>query len=339
MSRTVLVTGGAGYIGSHTCLALIQAGWKPVVLDNFSNSSPVAIERVRAMSGADLPLIEGDIRDVAVCREVIRKHSCTSVIHFAGLKAVGESQANALEYYDVNVVGSHSLLRALVAEGVKPIIFSSSATVYGDPKSLPIDENHPLDPTNPYGQTKLAVEQLIKDVSESSADIRYGILRYFNPVGADKSTRIGEDPQGRPNNLMPFIAQVAVGRRDQLTVFGNDYDTRDGTGIRDYIHVSDLALAHVKALEKLVSSEQSYVVNLGTGQGYSVLEVIKAFSNASEQSISYEFADRRAGDVASMYADSARAEELLGWKAELGLDEMCRDHWHWQKANPLGYGE
>lgn len=339
MQKNVLVTGGAGYIGSHTCLSLVEAGWRPVVIDNFSNSSPVAIDRLRELTGAEIPLIQGDIRDTDACRELIRQHQCSSVIHFAGLKAVGESQEHALEYYDVNVNGSHSLLKAMALEGARSIIFSSSATVYGDPKTLPIDENHSLAPTNPYGQTKLAVEHMIKDVANSAADIRYGILRYFNPVGADKSTLIGEDPQGRPNNLMPFIAQVAVGRLDQLTVFGNDYDTKDGTGVRDYIHVSDLAHAHVKALEALVSSEQSYVVNLGTGRGYSVLEVINAFSTASEQAIPYEFADRRAGDVASMYADSTRAEELLGWKAQRGLDEMCHDHWHWQKANPLGYGE
>lgn len=339
MSKRVLVTGGAGYIGSHTCLALIQAGWQPVVLDNFSNSNPIAIARIKRMTGADVPLVEGDIRDVATCRNTIRKHDCTSVIHFAGLKAVGESQENALEYYDVNVVGSHSLLKAMHAEKVKPIIFSSSATVYGDPKYLPIDEDHPLQPANPYGQTKLAVEHLIIDVAGSSADMRYGILRYFNPVGADESTLIGEDPQGRPNNLMPFIAQVAVGRRDQLTVYGNDYETPDGTGVRDYIHVSDLADAHVQALEALTMNQQSYVVNLGTGRGYSVLDVIDAFSSASDKTIKYEIANRRPGDVATVYANPNRAEKLLGWKATRGLDEMCRDHWSWQAANPLGYVE
>ncbi|MEP1145147.1 MAG: UDP-glucose 4-epimerase GalE [Henriciella sp.] len=337
MRRNVLVTGGAGYIGSHTCLALIRAGWNPIVLDNFSNSSALSVDRIRELSGENVTLVEGDIRDIDLCTRVLREHKCTSVIHFAGLKAVGESQERALEYYDVNVVGSHSLLNAMSVVGIEQIVFSSSATVYGAPQSLPITEDHPLGPTNPYGQTKLAVENLIRDVAGSSTRLQYGILRYFNPVGAHSSAKIGEDPKGKPNNLMPFIAQVAVGRRDLLTVFGGDYDTRDGTGVRDYIHVSDLAEAHVCALQKLSESESSYVVNLGTGNGYSVLEVISAFSEASGVAIPHEIAERRPGDVATVYADVSYAQKLLGWKAERGLKEMCRDHWEWQKDNPTGY--
>jgi UDP-glucose 4-epimerase len=337
MRESVLVTGGAGYIGSHTCLALIQSGWRPIVLDSFVNSNPAAIARLRALTGAEIPVIKGDIRDFAVCVEALRKYDCKSVIHFAGLKAVGESQERALQYYDVNVNGSHSILHAMIETGVTRMIFSSSATVYGAPVSLPITETHPLAPTNPYGQTKLAVEQMIIDVANSDADIQFGILRYFNPVGADESAEIGEDPKGRPNNLMPYIAQVAIGRRDFLSIYGNDYDTADGTGVRDYIHVSDLANAHVKALEKLSGSNENYIVNLGTGRGYSVLEVIAEFEAASGCSIERRITDRRSGDVATVFADPRRAEELLGWKAERKLDEMCIDHWRWQKNNPLGY--
>lgn len=337
MRESVLVTGGAGYIGSHTCLALIQSGWRPVVLDSFANSSPIAIDRLQKLSGTDIPVIKGDIRDTETCVEALREHDCKSVIHFAGLKAVGESQERALEYYDVNVNGSHSILRAMIASGVDRIIFSSSATVYGAPASLPISETHPLAPTNPYGQTKLAVEQMISDVAESTADIQYGILRYFNPVGADASASIGEDPHGKPNNLMPYIAQVAVGRREFLSIYGDDYDTSDGTGVRDYIHVSDLAEAHVKALEKLNNSDQNFTVNLGTGRGYSVLEVLGAFENASRQKIAHRIAGRRPGDVSTVFADPTLAKDLLGWTAERNLDEMCLDHWRWQKNNPLGY--
>lgn len=337
MLRTVLVTGGAGYIGSHACLALIKAGYDPIILDNFSNSNAVAIQRLRALCQKDIPAIEGDIRDTNLCAKALRHYECDSVIHFAGLKAVGESQTKALEYYDVNLVGSHSLLRAMQDVGVNRIIFSSSATVYGVPKALPLKENHPLAPTNPYGQTKLAVERLLSDVAASEANLKYGILRYFNPVGADSSSRIGEDPRGVPSNLMPFIAQVAVGRREALMVFGNDYDTPDGTGVRDYIHVSDLADAHVKALEKLEDSAESFIVNLGTGKGYSVLDMIEAFASASGQSIPYNISNRRVGDVAVVYSDPSYAEKLLGWKAVRELDDMCRDHWAWQTANPRGY--
>jgi UDP-glucose 4-epimerase len=333
----VLVTGGAGFIGSHTCLALFDAGWTPIVLDNFCNSSPMAIKRVSELVQRDLVLVEGDIRDTSLCESVLRDHDCGAVIHFAGLKAVGESHEKPLDYYDANVLGSHSLLRAMAAASVNRFIFSSSATVYGVPQSLPLTEDHPLAPTNPYGQTKLAVENLLRDVADSGQGLQCAILRYFNPVGADVSTRIGEDPRGIPNNLMPYIAQVAVGRRPHLNVMGDDYDTPDGTGVRDYIHVVDLADAHVKALDQLVDHDGSFTVNLGTGTGYSVLDMVKGFEKASGKTIPYEIVARRAGDVASMYANPALAEALLGWRAVRGIDEMCRDHWNWQSANPNGY--
>lgn len=339
MRRTVLVTGGAGYIGSHTCLSLVRSGWTPIVLDNFSNSSAESIKRVSELAAFDIPTVEGDVRDSSICARTIQDHKCEAVIHFAGLKAVGESQTKALSYYDVNVVGSHRLLQAMQEAGISRIIFSSSATVYGEPQTLPLKESHPLAPTNPYGQTKLAVEQLIKDVADSETKLQYGILRYFNPVGADPSGRIGEDPRGVPNNLMPFIAQVAVGRRRSLTVFGDNYDTQDGTGVRDYIHVSDLAKAHVQALGKLMRSEDSYIVNLGTGTGYSVLDVVRAFSKASGKEIPYEISDRRPGDVATVFADPSYASSFLNWKARHGLGEMCRDHWAWQSSNPSGFDE
>lgn len=337
MTKHILVTGGAGYIGSHTCLALVGAGWTPIILDNFSNSSAIAVDRISELVQREITCVEGDIRDTDLCERVLKQYDCEGVIHFAGLKAVGESQEKPLEYYDVNVMGSHSLLRAMQASGVTRFIFSSSATVYGAPQKLPLTEDHPLAPTNPYGQTKLAVEQLLRDVEASRNGLQMAILRYFNPVGADVSTRIGEDPQGIPNNLMPYISQVAVGRRPHLNVMGDDYDTPDGTGVRDYIHVTDLAEAHVKALDRLVGHEGSFTVNLGTGTGYSVLEMVKAFEAASGKPIPYEIVERRAGDVAAMYADPSYAEELLGWKARFGLEDMCRDNWNWQAANPNGF--
>ncbi|MEO9971909.1 MAG: UDP-glucose 4-epimerase GalE [Hyphomonadaceae bacterium] len=333
----VLVTGGAGFIGSHTCLSLIGAGWEPVILDNFCNSSPKAIDRLSELVQRKLTAIEGDIRDTDLCRSVLTEHDCRAVIHFAGLKAVGESHEKPLEYYDSNVLGSHSLLRAMAAAAVERFIFSSSATVYGVPQSLPLTEDHPLAPTNPYGQTKLAVENLLRDVAGSGGGLQCAILRYFNPVGADISTRIGEDPRGIPNNLMPYIAQVAVGRRPHLNVMGDDYETPDGTGVRDYIHVVDLADAHVKALDRLVAHDGSFTVNLGTGTGYSVLDMVKGFEAASGKAIPYEVVERRAGDVASMYANPGLALELLGWQAKRGIEEMCRDHWNWQSSNPNGY--
>ena len=335
--KSVLVTGGAGFIGSHTCLALVGAGWDPVILDNFCNSSPKAVGRLNELIQRELVCIEGDVRDTALCESVLAEHKCEAVIHFAGLKAVGESQEKPLEYYDANVLGSHSLLKAMSAASVNRFIFSSSATVYGTPQSLPLTEDHPLAPTNPYGQTKLAVENLLRDVSGSGSGLQCAILRYFNPVGADLSTRIGEDPRGIPNNLMPYIAQVAVGRRTHLNVMGDDYETPDGTGVRDYIHVADLADAHVKALERLMGHQGSFTVNLGTGTGYSVLEMVRGFEAASGKTIPYEVVGRRAGDVASMYADPSLADELLGWAATRGIEDMCRDHWNWQSSNPNGY--
>lgn len=335
--KSVLVTGGAGFIGSHTCLALVGAGWEPIILDNFCNSSPKAVGRLNELVQRELICIEGDVRDTQLCERSLTEHKCEAVIHFAGLKAVGESQEKPLDYYDANVLGSHSLLRAMSAASVNRFIFSSSATVYGTPQVLPLTEDHSLAPTNPYGQTKLAVENLLRDVVGSDQGLQCGILRYFNPVGADISTRIGEDPRGIPNNLMPYIAQVAVGRRPHLNVMGDDYDTADGTGVRDYIHVVDLAGAHVKALDRLMGHQGSFTVNLGTGTGYSVLEMVKGFEAASGKTIPYEVVGRRAGDVASMYADPSLAAELLGWTATRGIEDMCRDHWNWQSSNPNGY--
>jgi len=333
---SILVTGGAGYIGSHTCLELLTAGHRVVVVDNFCNSHPEALRRVEVITGKPITLVEADIRDEAVLRQVIRKEGCESVIHFAGLKAVGESVAQPLAYYDNNVIGTLSLLRAMRAEGVKTLVFSSSATVYGEPQRLPLSEDHPLSATNPYGRTKLMIEDILRDLFNAEPGWRIAILRYFNPVGAHDSGLIGEDPQGIPNNLMPFVAQVAVGQREKLNVWGNDYLTPDGTGVRDYIHVVDLALGHLKALQPL-DKPQCFVANLGTGIGYSVLEVVKAFEKASGRSIPYAFAPRRDGDVASCYADPEFALEQLDWRAERGIEAMCADHWRWQSENPTGY--
>ena len=337
MTKTVLVTGGAGYIGSHTVLALVGAGWTPVILDNFCNSSKTAVDRLSELTQREIVCIEGDVRDTALCTDILRKHECKSVIHFAGLKAVGESHEKPLEYYSTNVTGSLSLMQAMEEAGADRIIFSSSATVYGPPEYLPYTEDHPLNPQSPYGQSKRHVEDILRDASAGEDGLRYAILRYFNPVGADPSGRIGEDPRDIPNNLMPFIAQVAVGRREQLSVFGDDYETRDGTGVRDYIHVTDLARAHVLALEKLERDDESITVNIGTGQGYSVLEMVRAFEAGSGKSIPYQIAPRRDGDIAEFYADPKHAEELLGWRAELDLEKMCADHWRWQSQNPDGY--
>ncbi len=332
----ILVTGGAGYIGSHTCVELLRAGRDIVVFDNFCNSHPESLKRVESISGRKVILVEGDIRDQGAVTNVLRQYHCTAVIHFAGLKAVGESVEKPLEYYDNNVIGTHRLLRAMSECGVKTLVFSSSATVYGEPQRLPLTEDHPLSATNPYGRTKLVIEDMLRDLYRSDPSWRIGILRYFNPVGAHESGLIGEDPQGIPNNLMPFVAQVAVGRREQLMVWGNDYPTPDGTGVRDYIHVVDLALGHLKALLRL-NEAQCFEVNLGTGTGYSVLEVVKAFEKASGCPIPYELAPRRAGDVASCYADPAFAAELLNWRAERKMDAMCVDAWRWQTNNPNGF--
>jgi UDP-glucose 4-epimerase len=334
----ILVTGGAGYIGSHTCVELLNAGKEVVVLDNFCNSSRTSLERVQQICKKPLTVVEGDIRDQAVVEKVLNEFGCTAVIHFAGLKSVFDSVTSPLDYYDNNVIGTHRLLRAMQVSGVKRIIFSSSATVYGDPKFLPYTEDHPLNPVNPYGQTKFVVEGMLRDLSASDSTWSIGILRYFNPIGAHESGLIGEDPKGMPNNLLPFVAQVAVGRRDRLNVFGGDYDTPDGTGVRDYIHVVDLAQGHVAALASL-EQPACIAVNLGTGRGYSVLEVVKAFENASGKSVPYDIRPRRSGDIAACYAATDRAEKYLGgWRAARSLETMCRDHWRWQSRNPNGYG-
>jgi UDP-glucose 4-epimerase len=332
----ILVTGGAGYIGSHTCVELLNAGHELVVFDNFCNSHPEALARVEKITGRKLNVVKGDIRDQGALEEAIRRFNCTAVIHFAGLKAVGESVEKPLDYYDNNVIGTHRLLQAMANCGVKTLVFSSSATVYGEPKFLPLTEDHPLSATNPYGRTKLVIEEMLRDLYRADPSWCIGILRYFNPVGAHESGLIGEDPQGIPNNLMPFVAQVAIGRRECLKVWGNDYPTSDGTGIRDYIHVVDLAIGHLKALARL-SEPQCIAVNLGTGQGYSVLDVINAFAKASNRPVPYEFAPRRPGDVAACYADPSLADSQLGWKAARGLNAMCIDAWHWQLNNPTGF--
>ena len=333
---SILVTGGAGYIGSHACVELLHAGHEVVVFDNFSNSHPEALNRVEQITGRKLSLVQGDIRDQSAIESALRQHQCQAVIHFAGLKAVGESVEKPLLYYDNNVVGTHRLLAAMQNCGVSTLVFSSSATVYGEPQRLPLTEDHPLSATNPYGRSKLVIEDMLRDVYRAHSNWRIAILRYFNPVGAHESGLIGEDPQGTPNNLMPYVAQVAVGRREYLNVWGNDYPTHDGTGVRDYIHVVDLALGHLKALEVLDRS-QCIEVNLGTGVGYSVLDVVKAFEAASGQPVPYRVGPRRSGDVAACYADPRLAMQLLVWKTERDLAAMCQDHWRWQKYNPQGY--
>ena len=332
----ILVTGGAGYIGSHTCLQLLQAGHDLVVLDNLSNSQPEALRRVQKLAGRQLQLVEGDIRDQTMLDAVFR-YPVKAVIHFAGLKAVGESVAEPLRYYDNNVAGTLSLLKAMKKHGCQQLVFSSSATVYGDPASVPIREHFPLSATNPYGRSKLMIEDMLRDLAHAEPDWRIAILRYFNPVGAHASGQIGEDPNGIPNNLMPFISQVAVGKRTQLSVFGDDYPTHDGTGVRDYIHVEDLARGHLCALAKLQQQAGLLTVNLGTGQGYSVLDMVKAFEQASGRPVPYNVTPRRPGDVAACYADPAQAEQLLGWRAEKTLADMCADSWRWQSQNPNGY--
>jgi len=335
----IFITGGAGYIGSHTCVELLNADHAITVFDNFSNSQPEALARVERITGKKVQLIEGDIRDQDALQAALKASGASAVIHFAGLKAVGESVAQPLRYYDNNVLGTLKLLQAMQACEVKTLVFSSSATVYGDPHSVPIREDFPLDATNPYGRTKLMVEDILRDLAHCDPSWRIALLRYFNPVGAHESGLIGEDPNGIPNNLMPFVSQVAVGRREELLVFGNDYPTHDGTGVRDYIHVVDLAAGHLAALEALGKQKTTLTVNLGTGRGYSVLEVIRAFEKASDRVVPYSIAQRRPGDIASCYADSARASELMGWQAERDLETMCRDAWRWQSKNPQGYVE
>ena len=337
MMKSILVTGGAGYIGSHTVLLLLEAGHQVVVLDNLSNSSRESLNRVERLAGKAVAFVEGDIRDANCLDTLFSDYDIAAVIHFAGLKAVGESVAMPLSYYDCNVTGSLRLLEAMERAGVHTMVFSSSATVYGDPATVPIRENFPLSSTNPYGATKLHIEDMLRDLYRSNEKWKLALLRYFNPVGAHESGQIGEDPAGIPNNLMPYIAQVAVGKREKLGVFGGDYPTPDGTGVRDYIHVMDLAQGHLAALEALDADGGLLTVNLGTGRGYSVLEMVTAFSQASGRPVPYEIVERRPGDVASCYADPAHANAVLGWEAQRGIEKMCEDHWRWQKENPEGF--
>ena len=332
----ILVTGGAGYIGSHTCIELLQSGEEIVVIDNFSNSKPRVLELIREISGRDFKFIKADISDETALEKLFSENDIEAVIHFAGLKAVGESVAKPIEYYRNNISGTLVLCDVMRRHGCKKIVFSSSATVYGTPASVPITEDFPLSTTNPYGSTKLMIEMIIRDICKSDPEWSAALLRYFNPIGAHKSGKIGEDPNGIPNNLMPYIMQVAVGKLPKLRVFGDDYATPDGTGVRDYIHVVDLAKGHLRAIEKLRCSDGVHTYNLGTGNGYSVLDVVKAFEAASGVTIPYEISERRAGDIAENYADSSKALRELGWKAERGLAEMCEDSWRFIKLNPDG---
>lgn len=337
---TILVTGGTGYIGSHTVLELLNNGYDVVVYDNLSNSSKESLKRVSEMTKKDIKFYEGDIRDEEALKNVFENEKIDAVIHFAGLKAVGESVQKPWLYYDNNVHGTLVLLKVMDEYNVKKFVFSSSATVYGDPAFVPITEECPLgEITNPYGMTKRMQEIMLTDIAKADSDWTIFILRYFNPIGAHESGKIGENPNGIPNNLMPYITQVAVGKRKELGVFGNDYDTPDGTGVRDYIHVVDLAIGHVKAIEKMDQKKGVNIYNLGTGKGYSVLEVVKNFEKASGVTIPYSIKERRPGDIATNYASSEKAYKELGWKAERGIEEMCRDSWNWQKNNPNGYEE
>jgi UDP-glucose 4-epimerase len=342
----VLLTGGAGYLGSHTFVALRAAGFEPVILDNFANSQPAVLDRLERITGAQALLERGDVLDTAFVEAVLRRHRPAAVVHFAGDKAVGESVAQPLKYFHHNIGGAISLLRAMEAvylgpdsPGAPTLVFSSSATVYGDPATVPITEDFPRSHTNPYGQTKLVIEDMLAAVQRAQPSWRVGVLRYFNPVGAHPSGLIGEDPAGIPNNLMPYVTQVAVGLRPHLNVFGSDYPTPDGTGVRDYIHVQDLAAGHVAAVQALLSRGRSFTVNLGTGRGYSVLEVVRAFEKASGRPVPYQLVERRPGDVAQCYADPSLAKQLLGWEAKCSLEEMCADAWRWQSGNPRGYRE
>lgn len=338
MTERVLVTGGAGYIGSHTLVELLEAGYEALVLDNLCNSSSEALRRVVRITGREPLFVEGDVRDKVLVERLLREHRISAVLHFAGLKAVGESVSQPLAYYDNNVSGSIALCEAMQAAGVFTLVFSSSATVYGEPDTMPISETTPTGrPTNPYGRSKLMIEELLADLAISDPNWRLAMLRYFNPVGAHASGLIGEDPNGIPNNLLPYISQVAVGRLKELSVFGNDYSTQDGTGVRDYIHVVDLARGHLRALEAMRTKTGWQVWNLGTGQGYSVLEMVKAFEQASGRPVPYRIAPRRAGDIAKCWADPGKAKAELGWQAELGLAEMMVDTWRWQSQNPEGY--
>lgn len=333
----ILITGGAGYIGSHACVELLEAGYEIVVVDNFINSKPAVLKRIEEITGRRFRFYKVDIRDREGLRKVFDENEIGAVVHFAGLKAVGESVAYPLAYYHNNVAGTIVLCQVMQEYGVKKMVFSSSATVYGHPDKVPIKEDFPLKPVNPYGRTKFMIEEILKDVYEADNTWGISLLRYFNPVGAHSSGRIGEDPNGIPNNLMPYITQVAVGKREKLNVFGGDYPTPDGTGVRDYIHVVDLAKGHLLALEKVIRERGVSVYNLGTGRGYSVLEVVKAFAKVNGIKIPYVITERRPGDIAVCYADTEKAYRELGFKAERNLEDMCRDAWNWQKRNPEGY--
>jgi UDP-glucose 4-epimerase len=335
----VLVTGGTGYIGSHTCVELIKSGYEVVVVDNLYNSSLEVLKRIKKLTGVDIPFYKEDVRDRVALTQIFEQHLIDAVFHFAGLKAVGESIEKPIEYYDNNVRGTFILAEVMRDFDCKTFVYSSSATVYGDPHIVPIKENFPLSATNPYGRSKLMIEEFLQDVFVADDAWYIALLRYFNPVGAHKSGLIGEDPNDIPNNLIPYISQVAIGKFDKLNVFGGDYDTPDGTGVRDYIHVVDLAKGHIKALQALENKSQVLTVNLGTGNGYSVLDMVKAFEKASGKEVPYQIVDRRPGDIATCYADPAYAEERLDWKAECELDEMCEDTWRWYSQNPDGYSK
>ncbi|WOH67889.1 UDP-glucose 4-epimerase GalE [Bradyrhizobium sp. BWA-3-5] len=332
----ILLTGGAGYIGSHVALALLEAGLDVVAVDNLSNSNEASLERVQTICGRSLVFRHADICDEEAVYEILRAHEVTAVIHLAGFKAVGDSNVRPMTYYQNNVLGTMRLISAMARASVKTLVFSSSATVYGTPKYLPLDEKHPLAPTNPYGRTKVFIEEMLKDLYRSDESWRIAILRYFNPVGAHESGLIGEDPLGVPNNLLPFVAQVAIGSREKLHIWGNDYDTSDGTGVRDFIHVADLASGHLSALSYL-KQPGLLTLNLGTGSGSSVLEVVRTFEIVSGRPIPYVFSERRPGDVATCYADPTLARKLLGWRSRRSLTQMCADHWRWQMKNPNGY--
>lgn len=332
----ILVTGGAGFIGSHTCVELLENGYEIVIVDNFVNSKPESLNRIRKITGKDFKFYEADLLDKNAMEKIFAENKIDAVIHFAGLKAVGESVAQPLRYYHNNITGTLVLCQVMHDAGVKKIVFSSSATVYGSPKSVPIREDFPLHTTNPYGSTKLMIEDIMRDLYVADKEWSIALLRYFNPIGAHKSGLIGEDPNGIPNNLMPYIAQVAAGKLEILSVFGNDYNTKDGTGVRDYIHVVDLAKGHIKAVEKVLKDTGVDAYNLGTGTGYSVLEMVNAFEKVNNVKVNHKIAPRRPGDIAECYADPKKSKEILGWQAEFGIEEMCRDSWNFVKQNPNG---
>ncbi len=336
MNMAILVTGGAGFIGSHTCVELLENGYEVVIVDNFINSKPEALNRIKQITGKDFKFYEADLLDKAAVETIFKENKIDAVIHFAGLKAVGESVAQPIRYYHNNITGTLILCQVMQEAGVKKIVFSSSATVYGSPKTVPIREDFPLHTTNPYGSTKLMIENILQDIFVADNEWSIALLRYFNPIGAHKSGLIGEDPNGIPNNLMPYIAQVAAGKLEVLSVFGDDYDTKDGTGVRDYIHVVDLAQGHIKAVKKVLGGSGVDAYNLGTGIGYSVLDMVHAFETANNVKVNYKIAPRRPGDIAVCFADPKKAKELLGWQAQFGIEDMCRDSWNFVKQNPNG---